>query len=211
MSILGTRVVRTEDPGFLTTGAVYTDDVVDERLAGALSRVLRPRPRSRTPGSPRVDTSAALEAPGVIAVVHRRPTWLTCAPLRPPMPDLVDARMAQPLLARDVVRYVGEPVAVVVTEDALPGRGRRRAGRASTTTRCRPWWILTSAADDPPSLLFPELGTNVAATFGDASALQPGLFDGCEVVVSREIVNQRVAPAPMEARAPRPSGARTAG
>ena len=29
MSILGTRVVRTEDPGFLTTGAVYTDDVVD--------------------------------------------------------------------------------------------------------------------------------------------------------------------------------------
>ena len=37
MSILGTRVLRTEDPGFLTTGAVYTDDVQDERLTGMLS------------------------------------------------------------------------------------------------------------------------------------------------------------------------------
>ena len=35
VSILGTRVLRTEDPGFLTTGAVYTEDVQDERLAGA--------------------------------------------------------------------------------------------------------------------------------------------------------------------------------
>ena len=41
----------------------------------------------------------------------------------------------------------------------------------------------------------------MAATFGDAAALQADLFDGCDVVVSRTIVNQRVAPAPMETRA----------
>ena len=35
MSILGTRVVRIEDPAFLTRGAVYTEDVQDERLDGA--------------------------------------------------------------------------------------------------------------------------------------------------------------------------------
>ena len=35
MSILGTRVLRTEDPRFLTTGGVYTEDVTDEALAGA--------------------------------------------------------------------------------------------------------------------------------------------------------------------------------
>ena len=34
---------------------------------------------------------------------------------------MVNGRMAQPLLARDVVRYVGEPVAVVVTEDPYQG------------------------------------------------------------------------------------------
>ena len=36
MSILGTRVLRTEDPLFLTRGGLYTDDVEDERLTGAL-------------------------------------------------------------------------------------------------------------------------------------------------------------------------------
>ncbi len=41
----------------------------------------------------------------------------------------------------------------------------------------------------------------MAATFGDPAALQADLFDGCDVVVSRTIVNQRVAPAPMETRA----------
>jgi len=41
----------------------------------------------------------------------------------------------------------------------------------------------------------------VAATFGDPAALQDDLFDGCEVVVRRTILNQRVAPAPMETRA----------
>ena len=35
MSILGTRVRRVEDPAFLTRGAVYTDDVQDDRLTGA--------------------------------------------------------------------------------------------------------------------------------------------------------------------------------
>ena len=50
-------------------------------------------------------------------------------------------------------------------------------------------------------MLFPAAGTNVAASFGDRAALAADLFDGCEVVVSRTIVNQRVAPAPMETRA----------
>ncbi len=35
MSILGTRVVRKEDPKFLTAGATYTADVQDEALEGA--------------------------------------------------------------------------------------------------------------------------------------------------------------------------------
>src|SRR6202012_3563560 len=60
---------------------------------------------------------------------------------------------------------------------------------------------MTTAADEDAAVLFPEAGTNVAATMGDASALAADLFDGCEVVVSRTIVNQRVAPAPMETRA----------
>ena len=35
MSILGNRVLRREDPKFLTVGGTYVDDVRDERIAGA--------------------------------------------------------------------------------------------------------------------------------------------------------------------------------
>lgn len=67
-SILGTRVLRTEDPGFLTTGAVYTDDLVDERLAGAVHAtfVRSPVAHARI-GS--IDVSGAMDMPGVVAVL----------------------------------------------------------------------------------------------------------------------------------------------
>jgi len=67
VSILGTRVIRTEDPRFLTRGGIYTADVEDEQLAGAChvhfvrSTVAHARIAS-------IDISAALGAPGVIAV-----------------------------------------------------------------------------------------------------------------------------------------------
>ena len=78
-----------------------------------------------------------------------------------------------------------------------------RTWLTSTMTCCRRWstWPRRPQVPARPAVLFPAAGTNVAATFGDAAALAADLFDGCEVVVSRTIVNQRVAPAPMETRA----------
>jgi aerobic carbon-monoxide dehydrogenase large subunit len=198
VSILGTRVVRTEDPGFLTAGAVYTDDVTDERLAGAChvhfvrSPVAHARIRS-------VDVSAAARAPGVVAVFTGA-DMADLAPLAPPMPGMINERMGQPLLARDVARFVGEPVAVVVTEDRY--QGEDAAELVDTDFEPLPPVLdLAGAASGEPAVLFPDAGTNVAASFGDAAALRADLFDGCEVVVTRTIVNQRVAPAPMETRA----------
>jgi carbon-monoxide dehydrogenase large subunit len=198
VSILGTRVVRTEDPGFLTAGAVYTDDVVDERLAGAChvhfvrSPVAHARIRS-------VDVSAAVRAPGVVAVFTGT-DMADLAPLAPPMPGMINERMGQPVLAGDVVRFVGEPVAVVVTEDRY--QGEDAAELVDTDYEPLPPVLdLAEAASGEPAVLFPDAGTNVAASFGDAAALKADLFDGCDVVVTRTIVNQRVAPAPMETRA----------
>jgi aerobic carbon-monoxide dehydrogenase large subunit len=48
------------------------------------------------------------------------------------------------------------------------------------------------------TLLFPEVGTNVALDF--RQPLNETLFDECEVVVSQRVTNQRVAPCPMEVR-----------
>ena len=48
-------------------------------------------------------------------------------------------------------------------------------------------------------LLFPGAGTNVATR--SKGKLDPDFFDECEVVVSHEIINQRVAAASLEVRA----------
>src|SRR5215468_8430313 len=66
-SILGTRVLRTEDPALLRRGGIYTDDVMDERLDGAVhvTFVRSPVAHARIES---VDAAAALTGAGVVAV-----------------------------------------------------------------------------------------------------------------------------------------------
>ena len=198
MSILGTRVLRTEDPGFLTKGAVYTDDVQDERLAGACYvHFVRSTVAHAKIGN--IDTSAAKDAAGVVAVFTGKDlAEAGVGPARPIMPNMNQA-MVQPLLALDVVRFVGEPVAVVVTEQ--PYQGEDAIELVDIDYEPLPAVVDMAAARDSDTLLFPEAGTNVVVKFGDEANLSNDLFDGCEVVVSETIRNQRVAPAPMETRA----------
>ena len=156
-----------------------------------------------------VDLSAARAAPGVIAV-YTGADLAGLPLLAPPMPQMISDQMGQPLLARDVVRFVGEPVAVVVTEEAY--QGEDAAELVDVDYEPLPAVVDPAGAGEPgAAVLFPEAGSNVAATFGDPAALAGDLFDGCEVVVRRTILNQRVAPAPMETRAAAADGARTAG
>ena len=198
MSILGTRVLRTEDPGFLTTGAVYTDDVQDERLAGACYLHFVRSTVAHAKIS-RIDVSAAKEADGVVAVFTGKDlAEAGVGPARPMMPNMNQA-MVQPLIATDVVRFVGEPVAVVVTEEAYQGEDAIEL--VDVDYEFLPAVVGMAAAGGSDTLLFPEAGTNVAVKFGDEANLNKDLFDGCEVVVSETILNQRVAPAPMETRA----------
>jgi carbon-monoxide dehydrogenase large subunit len=195
VSILGTRVLRTEDPKFLTTGGVYTEDVVDERLAGAchVFFVRSPVAHARITG---IDVSAALAAPGVVAAFTGAD--LADLPVIPPsMSGLMNAEMKQTLLATDKVRYVGEPVAVVVVEDPYQGEDAIELVEVDYD----PLPAVLGFEPDDSSLLFEAAGTNLAGRWGDPAALEADLFDGCEVVVKQTIINQRVAPAPMETRA----------
>jgi len=198
VSILGTRVLRTEDPGFLSTGGVYAEDVQDERLAGACylhfvrSTVAHATIRS-------IDVSAAKEAEGVIAVYTGADLAAAgLAPSKPMMPNMNQAMLA-PLLATDTVRFVGEPVVAVITEEMYQGEDAIELVDID-------YDILPSVAtmhqalSGERGLLFADAGTNVVCTFGDESASNRDLFEGCEVVASQVIQNQRVAPAPMESR-----------
>ncbi|HUZ24876.1 MAG TPA: xanthine dehydrogenase family protein molybdopterin-binding subunit [Streptosporangiaceae bacterium] len=194
MSILGTRVLRTEDPRFLTTGGVYTEDVVDERLSGAchLFFVRSPIAHAAITG---IDVSAAREAPGVVAVFTGAD--LADLPLRKGFP-MMNQEMVQHLLATDTVRFVGEPVAVVVTEE--PYQGEDAVELVSVDYDPLPAVVGFETAMTGDVLLFEAAGTNVAAEFGNREAQRADLFDDCEVVVTEVITNQRVAPAPMESR-----------
>jgi carbon-monoxide dehydrogenase large subunit len=198
VSILGTRVLRTEDPGFLSTGGVYTEDVQDERLTGAcyVHFVRSTVAHAKING---IDVSAALEAPGVLAVYTGKDVAdAGLKPVSPMMPNMNQA-MKQPLLADDVVRFVGEPVAAVVTEEIYQGEDAIELVDVD-------YDILPAVAtmhqalSGERGLLFSDADTNVVCTFGDASASNSGLFEGCDVVVSKVIQNQRVAAAPMESR-----------
>src|SRR4051812_11734920 len=193
MSILGTRVVRTEDPLFLTRGAVYTDDLTDERLTGALHATFV---RSQVAHGMlvSVDTSAALAAPGVVAVVTADDVDLN--PLPPPFP-FIDQAMTRPWLASDRVRFVGDPIAVVLTEERY--QGEDAAELVAVDIDPLPAVVSLADAARDEVLLFPDAGTNVMAAFGEPAPAD--FFDGCEVVVTQTIVNQRVAPVPLESRA----------
>jgi aerobic carbon-monoxide dehydrogenase large subunit len=190
MSILGTRVLRTEDPRFLTTGGVYTADLPDEgacHVHFVRSTVAHAKLLS-------VDVTAAREAPGVVAAY-------TAADLDLPVinPATGNPAMVRSALASDTVRFVGEPVAIVVTEHPYQGEDAAEFVEIDY----EPLSAVVDMADAlaGETLLFPDAGTNVVRSFGDRDGLVPDLFDACEVVVSRTILNQRVAPAPMETRA----------
>jgi len=193
VSILGTRVLRTEDPRFLTTGGVYTEDVVDERLAGACHVFFARSPVAHA-RIEAIDVSAALSAPGVIAAY----TGADLADLPVVTPGL-NKQMTRAILPADKVRYVGEPVAIVVTEQAYQGEDAIEL--VDVDYDVLPAVVGFADAASDKVLLYDEAGTNVVGTFGDPGALDQHLFDECEVVTTRTILNQRVAPAPMESRA----------
>jgi carbon-monoxide dehydrogenase large subunit len=193
-SILGTRVRRVEDPEFLTTGAVYTEDLHDERLAGALrlTVVRSPIAHARIVS---IDTAAALESPGCVAVFTADD--LSGAPAQRPILPMYPAEMAQPLLARDVVCFVGQPVVAVLTEERY--QGEDAAELVDVEYDPLPPVIDPRDAAAGETLLFPDVGSNVAYRGGELAADDP--FADCEVIVRQDVVNQRVAVAPLEVRA----------
>jgi aerobic carbon-monoxide dehydrogenase large subunit len=202
MSILGTRVIRTEDPRLLTTGGVYVDDLRAPELAGAarVTFVRSPLAHARITG---IDTAEARQQPGVIAVLTAR----DMDDLAPPPPDSGDGvsegpmplggPWSEPLLATDTVRFVGEPVAVVITDDRY--QGEDAADLVSVDYEALPAVVGPAAALTGESLLFPAAGTNIPFTNPVSTDDTP--FDVCDVVVEQDIVNQRVACMPMEGRA----------
>jgi carbon-monoxide dehydrogenase large subunit len=137
-SILGHTVLRVEDPALLTGAARFLDDLPAE---GGLHAVFVRSfvAHARLIG---IATEEARGMPGVACVLTGADLGL------PPMPVVEDVpeTFARPILSDGVMRFVGEPIAVVVA-DSRAHRGR--ASRSSSTDLSHRSSTVTLRADAP--------------------------------------------------------------
>jgi aerobic carbon-monoxide dehydrogenase large subunit len=185
-SILGTRVLRTEDPGLLTGSRKYLADL---ELPNRLHAVfVRSDVAHGTIVAIHADDARAM--PGVVEI-------LTAAELGVAPHHgfaTVHDDFARPPLADGRVRFVGEPIAVVLAESFEAGED----AAAAVWVEVDPLPALVSAedalAEDAP-LIFVEHGSNQALVLVDRHRAD---VDAAEMVVRGRYVNQRMAVVPME-------------
>ena len=191
----GMRVARVEDARLLTGHGTYVDDV---RLPGMLhaSFVRSPFARATVNG---IDTSAALAAPGVRAVYtaadlnpHAKEQWHTSiGPRGPetPRPPLADAE----------VRFVGDPVALVVAESLYLAEDAAELVDVDYTPL--PAVVDYVRAPDASDLVHPAHGSNVIGELAGlpGSALD-ALFDAAAHAVTTTVSQQAYVALPMEGR-----------
>jgi carbon-monoxide dehydrogenase large subunit len=203
VATIGTPVRRREDFRFLTGGGTYTDDI--NRPGQLYAYILRsPYAHARIGG---IDTTAAQKAPGVVAVCSGKDMtadgvgglpcgWQIHSKDGSPM-----AEPPHPVLAVDRVRYVGDPVAVVVAESLAQARDAAELVNVD--------YAEERAAIDPVAALEPaapqlhaEAAGNVCYDWhlGDLAAVEAALARAARIV-NLDLTNNRLVPNAMEPRA----------
>jgi aerobic carbon-monoxide dehydrogenase large subunit len=190
MSVVENRVLRVEDGRFLRGEGQYVENLpLENPLAVTFVRSLLAHAKIT------VDVSAAAEAPGVMQVFTGKDVTLgKWGP--PPFPGLNPA-MGREVVATDVVRFVGEIVAVIVSKTRA--QGADAAELVFVDYDPLPVVVKPQDAAKDETVIFPEAGTNTAATAGSPDH-DEAFFDGCDVVVSGSVFSQRMAPCPLEPR-----------
>ena len=199
---IGDSPRRREDARFVTGGGAYLDDLPFPQLAHAVF-VRSPHPHAIVRG---IDTAAAKQAPGVLAVLTIHDADADgLQPMRPGVEVNVQtgepfAFMPQPLLARDKVRFVGEPVVLVVAEtkaqalDAAEWVAVDYAPLASVST--------PEAARAPGA---PQIADAVPGNLcldwrhGDTAAVDTAFAQAAHLI-AQKFVNHRIVTNPMEPR-----------
>ena len=196
--IFSSGIRRREDPRLISGRATYTDDIT---LPGAVYAAILRSPHAHA-RIRRVNTSRAARAEGVVAVYTGADLEGVIGPIPCAwmIPNSDIKGVAHPAIARDVVRYVGDAVAVVVAES------RHQAQDALELIEVD-YEPLTPVIDPQQALqegapqLHGDAPNNQAfhwvATGGDVEEA----FRSPEVVVRERIVQQRLIPNAMEPRA----------
>ncbi|MBL0420954.1 molybdopterin-dependent oxidoreductase [Ramlibacter sp. AW1] len=173
---VGQYTQRREDPRLLSGGARFVDDI---HLEGMLhASILRsPVAHGRIRG---IDRERALVLPGVRAIYTAQDIAAGTAEGMVPrvpvrlagIPELQPFR--QPVIAEGIVRYVGEPVAIVIAD--TPARAEDAAAAIVLDIEALPAVASWEASARGDTLLFAGADSNRAVTYtatkGDAQAVQ---------------------------------------
>ena len=202
--LVGARVKRREDPRLIQGRATYVDDL---KVTGMLHLAFK---RSDIAHGKilSIDTSVAEAMEGVEYVVTGKQLaeYLAPMPIGTPFPS-----PPHYAVATDTVRYMGEPIAVVVAADRYLARDAADAivvqfetlPAAIDVERSMTGDPVVIHPDFPNNLAVPYVpgGTGVDAAAGtvDNSAIEKA-FAEAEVVLSQRMMNHRLAPTAMEAR-----------
>ena len=196
----GQPVRRNEDPRLLTGRALFVDDVHLPDLTH-VAFVRSPFAHARLDA---IDVSRARSRPGVVAVVtaadlgsYWQPGPLLVPP--PPIPDIVFHPRTQVPLAKDKVRHVGEPVALVVAESRYAAEDALAEIQVSYDP-LPPVVDLEAALAEDAAPIHSDLETNLAAhvlqTKGDYAAVR----GRADVLLQRRFTYDRGTAAALENR-----------
>jgi carbon-monoxide dehydrogenase large subunit len=198
---LGRSINRLEDARFVQGRGRYVADLAPPNaLHGVVVR--SPHAHARIRG---LDVGAARRMPGVAAVLtgsdlasdHIGP--LPCAVTQIPMttPLVVPPCHA---LARELVRYVGEPIAFVVAESIESARDAAEAVVVDYEPLA-PVVAITDAVMPGAPLIWPEARDNIAFRFnsGEIGPVEAAIVSAAHVVEC-DLVNNRVVAASLETR-----------
>jgi len=195
-TLIGRALRRREDYPLLVGRGQYAGDI---RLPGLLhlAVVRSPYPHARLG---RIDLGAARALPGVVGAfsIADLPEIRTNQMGDPAPPGVRGA--PRPVLASGNVRYVGEPIAVVVAHDPATAADAASLVEVDFEPLDGAGDVLTATADGAP-LLHEDLGTNTAGQiqrgFGDIAAA----FGSEAIVVRQTLRCGRVIGGYMEPRA----------
>jgi carbon-monoxide dehydrogenase large subunit len=199
---IGQPVRRREDKRFITGAGRFTDDI---NLPGqAWGYVLRsPHAHARIRA---IDLAAAQAAPGVLGIftiADLDADGVAEIPTQAKVPGKGGSEMfapTRPVLARGLVRYVGNPVAYVVAETLAEAKDA--AELIEVDYQSLPAVVDLAAAAKPGApLLYPERGSNLCVHWEshDESPVIAA-FAGAHRIVALDFVNNRVVGSPMEPR-----------
>jgi len=196
----GQRIRRNEDPRLLTGRALFVDDIqLPEMLEAAFVRSQHAHARIGE-----IDTSAALELDGVIAVYTADDLgdYWQPGPLLVPPPPIercsFDARTQVPL-ARGKVRHVGEPIALIIAKDRYIAEDA--AGLVFVDYDALPAVVdLNEAIEPGAALVHDDVASNLAAHVVQEKGDYEAAAAKAHKIIRRELDYDRGTAAAMENR-----------